>query len=79
VDAVPVRASQWAPSLVMVTHHVEEILPSITHCLLLKDGQVHASGAKTDILTSRNLSHIYGAPVKLSRHGERYALRLTTP
>ncbi len=65
------------PSLVMVTHHVEEILPAITHCLLLRDGRVHAAGLKHDILTSRNLSNIYGSDVKLSRHGERYALRLT--
>jgi iron complex transport system ATP-binding protein len=65
-----------SPSLVMVTHHVEEILPSITHCLLLKDGQVHASGPKHDLLTSANLSHLYGSPVKLTRHGERYSLRL---
>jgi iron complex transport system ATP-binding protein len=65
-----------SPSLVMVTHHVEEILPAITHCLLLKDGRVFASGPKHDILTSANLSSIYGAKVKLTRHGERYALRL---
>lgn len=65
-----------APSLVMVTHHVEEILPSITHCLLLKDGEVHASGPKQDILTSKHLSEIYGAPVKLSRHSDRYSLRI---
>lgn len=65
-----------SPSLVMVTHHVEEILPSITHCLLLKDGQVHAAGAKHEVLKSENLSHIYGALVKLGRRGERYSLRL---
>jgi iron complex transport system ATP-binding protein len=69
-------AKPKSPSLVMVTHHVEEILPAITHCLLLKDGQVHASGPKHDLLTSANLSHLYGSPVKLTRHGERYALRL---
>lgn len=63
-------------SLVMVTHHVEEILPCITHCLLLRAGKVHAAGPKREILTSKNLSAIYGSPVKLSRHGERYALRL---
>ena len=65
-----------SPSLVMVTHHVEEILPSITHVLMMRDGRIHASGIKKRTLTSANLSTIYGAPVKLSRHGERYALRL---
>lgn len=65
-----------SPSLVMVTHHVEEILPAITHCLLLKDGQVHAAGGKSETLHSRNLSQIYGAAVKLTRQGGRYGLRL---
>ena len=65
-----------SPSLVMVTHHVEEILPSITHCLLLRDGQVHAAGTKEEVLHSQHLSEIYGAPMKLGRHGERYSLRL---
>jgi iron complex transport system ATP-binding protein len=65
-----------APSLVMVTHHVEEILPAITHCLLLKDGRVHAAGPKHEVLTSRHLSHIYGSAVKLSRHAEHYSLHM---
>lgn len=69
-------AQPRSPALVMVTHHVEEILPCITHVLLLKDGRVHAAGPKQSILTSSRLSHIYGSPLKLSRHGERYALRL---
>lgn len=69
-------AKPQSPSLVMVTHHVEEILPAITHCLLLKDGRVHAAGPKHAILNSMNLSTIYGSPLKLTRHGERYALKL---
>lgn len=65
-----------SPSLVMVTHHVEEILPCITHVLMMCDGRVHAAGPKRETLTSANLSTTYGSPVKLSRHKERYFLRL---
>ena len=65
-----------APSLVMVTHHVEEILPSITHVLMLRDGQVLAAGTKKSVLTSANLSTLYGSPVKLTRMKDRYYLRL---
>lgn len=65
-----------SPSLVMVTHHVEEILPCITHVLMMREGRIHAAGPKRETLTSANLSAIYGAPVKLSRHKERYFLRL---
>lgn len=70
--------STWpeSPSLVMVTHHVEEILPCITHVLLLRDGSIQAAGAKQEVLTSEALSTIYGAPVELSQQEERYALRV---
>ena len=63
-----------APSLVMVTHHVEEILPSMSHVLVLKGGRVLASGRKEDVLSSAVLSDAYGAKVSLRRRGERYQL-----
>ncbi len=71
--------STWpeAPSLIMVTHHVEEILPCITHVLLLKDGSILAQGDKARTLSSQALSTLYGAPVKLSRKADHYALRVS--
>ena len=69
-------ARKNAPTLVMVTHHVEEILPCMTHVLLLKSGTVHAAGAKHEMLTSQALSEVYGADLKLSRRGDRYRLEL---
>ncbi len=65
-----------APSLVLVTHHVEEILPCFSHVLLLKKGKVLASGSKTEVLTSENLSTAYGASVNLSQSGPRYQLAI---
>jgi len=65
-----------APTLVMVTHHVEEILPCMTHVLLLRAGTVHAAGEKQDMLTSRALSEVYGADLKLRHRGGRYQLEL---
>ena len=70
--------SSWpeSPSLVMVTHHVEEILPCISHVLMLRDGDVYVSGEKEKVLSSSALSTIYGAPVKLSQKQGRYALHV---
>lgn len=65
-----------APTLVMVTHHVEEMLPCMSHVLMLKSGRVFASGEKQRILTSARLGDIYGHPVKLARSRGRYSLRL---
>ena len=65
-----------APSLVLVTHHVEEILPCFNRVLLLKGGKVLASGEKDEVLTSANLSAAYGAKVRLRKSGGRYQLQV---
>ncbi len=45
-----------APASVLVTHHVEELPPGITHVLLLREGAVVASGLARDVLTAEHLS-----------------------
>ena len=63
-----------APALVLVTHHVEEIVPAFTHALLLRRGQVVAAGPRTAVLTSEALSTAFGAALRLSRRQGRYQL-----
>ena len=65
-----------APTLVLVTHHVEEIAPLFTHVLLLSGGTTLAAGPKAETLTSRNLSTVFGAPITLQRHAGRYRLKI---
>ena len=64
-----------APALVLVTHHVEEITPSFTHALLLRAGSVLAAGPRSVVLTSKNLSAAFGAPLRLTGRGGKLALR----
>src|SRR5215203_3490211 len=64
-----------APAMVLVTHHVEEIPPGITHALLLRGGRVVAAGLLPDVLTPALLSVTFGMPLTLDRHGGRYAAR----
>jgi iron complex transport system ATP-binding protein len=63
-----------APSLVLVTHHVEEIMPGFSHVLILKRGRVLASGAKDRVMTAAHLSDAFGAPLHLSHTNGRYSL-----
>ncbi len=67
-----------APTLVLVTHHVEEIMPLFTHVLLLSRGAVLAAGLKAATLTSRNLSAAFDAPLTLRRHASRYELKVAS-
>ena len=63
-----------APALVLVTHHVEEIMPAFTHALLLREGRVVATGERARVLTSALLSETFDAPLRLIRRGGRYTL-----
>jgi iron complex transport system ATP-binding protein len=66
------------PSLVLVTHHVEEITPAFTHALMLRGGRVFAAGPKRSVLTSRILGGAFGAKVSVRESRGRYqaAVRL---
>jgi iron complex transport system ATP-binding protein len=64
------------PALVLVTHHVEEITPAFTHALLLRAGEVVASGPRETTLTSRSLAKTFGTPVRLIQKGARCTLEL---
>ncbi|MEW1724960.1 ABC transporter ATP-binding protein [Streptomyces sp. NPDC093109] len=62
----------YAPSMIMVTHHVEEIAPGFTHVLMIRQGKVLAAGPMETELTSRNLSLCFGLPLLVERNGERW-------
>ncbi|MFD9486094.1 ABC transporter ATP-binding protein [Streptomyces sp. NPDC059991] len=63
----------YAPSMVMVTHHVEEIAPGFTHVLMIRQGKVLAAGPMETELTSRNLSLCFGLPLVVEHRGDRYS------
>ncbi len=65
-----------APTLVLVTHHVDEIIPVFSHVLLLRNGRVLAAGKKSQVLTTANLAQTFAAPVKLTRQAGHYALQV---
>ena len=66
----------YAPTVVMVTHHVEEIPASATHVLMLRDGQAVAAGPIDDVLTSENVSSTFGLPVLITRVGQRWSAQV---
>jgi iron complex transport system ATP-binding protein len=65
-----------SPTLVLVTHHVEEIVPVFSHVLFLKGGGVLAGGRKSEVLNSRTLSAAFAAQIKLQRSHHRYTSSL---
>lgn len=57
--------AQRGITLVLVTHHIEEIIPEIDRVLLLRDGAVYADGDRAATLTEAHLSHAFGGPVRV--------------
>ena len=59
-----------APTILYVTHHVEEITAAMDHVLLLKEGEIIAQGPKEDILQKVVMDRFYPQPVELIELGE---------
>ena len=53
-------------TVILVTHHTEEIVPEINRVVLLRDGRVFRDGPKSEVLTSAILSALYGVPVRVA-------------
>lgn len=68
------RFSEKGAPYVLVTHHVEEIVPSVTHALLLSGGRVAGAGPVDAVLTSANLKAAFGAELELRREEGRRRL-----
>ena len=60
------------PSLVLVTHHVEEIPPNFTHALLLKSGQVSAQGILPEVIASSTMSEAFGIALDVEFGDQRW-------
>jgi iron complex transport system ATP-binding protein len=60
--------------LLLVTHHLDDIIPEIERVVVLKQGTVVLDGSKVDVLTSDRLSSAFGVPVEvLQRDGFYHA------
>jgi iron complex transport system ATP-binding protein len=63
-------------TLLLVTHHIEEILPEIEHVVMLGHGRVLHQGAKSKLLAAPYLSEVFGAAVTVERRGDWYGAML---
>ncbi len=65
-------ADPRAPTMVLVTHHVEEIPPGFTHALLMRDGRTIVSGPIEDVLADAPVSAAFGLPLRIRRQDDRW-------
>lgn len=61
-------------ALVIVTHHVADIMPEVERVVMLKDGGVFHEGPKAGLLTAEALTRLYGVPAEVEERGGWYRL-----
>lgn len=58
--------AQSGIGLLLVTHHLDDIIPEIDRVVLLKKGRLYADGSKQEVLTPAALSELFGTPVEVN-------------
>jgi iron complex transport system ATP-binding protein len=71
-----VTSSPSAPTVVLITHHVEELPPETSNVLLLGDGAPAACGTPADVLRSDTLEAVYRCPLHVERREGRWYVRV---
>jgi len=61
-------------SIILVTHHLPDIIPEIGRVILLRGGRLFRDGPKRDVLTAGVLSELFGIPVEVAQHDDYFQL-----
>ena len=69
-------AQENAPTLLVVTHHLEEIPRDVKKAIFIKSGRLLAKGTTTELLRDQPLSELYDRPLQVLKWDEGYFLRL---
>jgi iron complex transport system ATP-binding protein len=64
-------------TIILITHHIEEIVPEIQRIVLVNHGRIAASGPKREILTSARISDLFDAPIVLEEDDGYFYARPT--
>jgi iron complex transport system ATP-binding protein len=72
IDALELPAGDRAPTMIVATHHLEEIAPSTTHAALLRGGRLVAAGPIEQVLTPKLLGEGFGLTIAIGRRNGRW-------
>ena len=66
------RLVQQGTGILLITHHIADILPETGRVILMREGRIVADGAKEKLLTARVLSELFGAEVRVMQRDGFY-------
>lgn len=61
-------------SIILVTHYPEDIIPEIKRVMAIKSAHIFADGTKEEVLTSENMSKLFGVPLKILAQDSYFSL-----
>jgi iron complex transport system ATP-binding protein len=68
------KLARAGTSIIVVTHHLPDIIPEVGRVILMKKGRVLRDGPKAEVLTSALLSELFETPVELIERGGLYQI-----
>lgn len=74
-----IRKLSKQATIILVTHHIEEIFPEVTNVALMYKNCIFKQGKKEEILTSENLSEIFEINIDIASNNERYYIQSVNP
>ncbi|MCM3880983.1 MAG: ATP-binding cassette domain-containing protein [Vicinamibacterales bacterium] len=63
-------------TLILITHHVEEVIPEIARVIFIKSGRVAGAGSKAEMMTPAKLGELFEGPVMVEQSGGYFHVRL---
>lgn len=64
------RLAAEGTGIIMVTHHLGDILPEMERVILMRTGRIAGDGPRSEMLTETQLSELFQTPVRIGRDDE---------
>ena len=61
--------AQQGVAILLITHHIADILPEIDRIVMMREGRIVADGTKSELLTEERLGELFGGEIHLSERG----------
>lgn len=66
------KIAQSGKSVIMVTHHLPDIIPEITRVIMIRNGRIHLDAPKGQALTEENMSELFAVPLEIREKNGYY-------
>jgi iron complex transport system ATP-binding protein len=68
------KLAQSGIGLLLITHHLPDVVPEIERVIFMRDGRIAGDGGKTELLTESRLGSLFGCPVRITEQDGYYHL-----